>query len=63
MTTLEEDDKTSAVEMHALLFEAAVSVSILNYNPIYSAGTIDACMHNKMLHIICDKTYVASYRV
>ena len=61
--TLEEGDEISAAELHALLLEAGVSVPILKYNPIYSAETIDACMCNKMLHIICDKTYVASYRV
>ena len=56
--TLEENDKILAAELHALLLEAGVSVSILKYNPIYSAEIIDACMHNKMLDIICDKTYM-----
>ena len=61
--TLEEDYEISATELHALLLEAGVSVSILKYDPIYSAETIDTCTHNKMLHIVCDITYVASSRV
>ena len=55
---LEEDDKTLAAELHALLLEAGVRVSILKYNSINLAETKDACMHSKTLDIICDKTYV-----
>ena len=58
--TLEEDDETSAAELHALLLETGVKVSILKYNPIYSAESIDAYMRSKMLDIVCDKTYIVT---